>query len=54
MQDVEFFRDQATTYRRRAARWRHHRRYDKAAECQDLAETCDEVATEIEDRLPAG
>jgi hypothetical protein len=54
MHDVDYFRDQAITYRAQAAKWRKDQRLDKAAECQELAETCELVAAEIEDRLPAG
>lgn len=54
MQDVDFFRDQATAYREQAVKWRKDRKFDKAAECQELADTCEQVASEIEDRLPAG
>ena len=54
MHDVDYFRDQATTYRVQAAKLRQDQKFDKAAECQDLAETCEQVAAEIEDRLPAG
>ncbi len=51
MEDAAFWREQGAKFRRRA-----ETSGDPAlkAELVELAEICDEVAAEIEDRAPAG
>lgn len=54
MQYIACLREQATYYRELAARWSKVNNPEEATEYEDLAETCEEVAAEIEDHLPAG
>ena len=51
MEDVAFWREQAAKFRDRAEASRDPAR---SAELMELAEICEEVACEIEDRAPAG
>jgi hypothetical protein len=51
MDDVAFWREQATKFRDRAESTRDRQH---SAELRELAEICEEVACEIEDRATAG
>ena len=54
MQYIASLREQAAFYHELAAKRLKAKKVEEAAECEDLAETCEEVADEIEDHLPAG
>jgi predicted transposase YbfD/YdcC len=54
MQYIASLREQAAYYHEIAAKWRKGNKPEEAAEYEDLAETCEEVAAEIEDHVPAG
>ena len=54
MQYIASLREQAAFYHELAAKWLKVNKPEEATECEDLAETCEEVADEIEDHLPAG
>ncbi len=54
MQYIISLRQQAAYYHELAAKWLKNNKVEEATECEDLAETCEEVADEIEDHLPAG
>jgi hypothetical protein len=54
MQYIASLREQAAYYHEIAAKWRKVNKPEEAAEYEDLAETCEEVAAEIEDHVPAG
>ena len=54
MQYVAYLREQAATYHALALRWLRVHRPEQAKECEDLGQTCEEVAEEIEDHTPAG
>jgi hypothetical protein len=54
MQYIACLRQQAANYHEIAARWLKENHPEEAEEYEDLAETCEEVAAEIEDHLPAG
>jgi hypothetical protein len=51
MEDAAFWRDQGAKFRRHAETIGDP---DLKAELAELAEICEEVAAEIEDRAPAG
>ena len=54
MQYIAYLREQAASYRSLAARWMNVHKPEEAHEYEELAETCEEVAEEIEDHTPAG
>ena len=54
MQYIESLREQAVYYHEIARRWLKLNKPDKATEYEDLADTCEEVAAEIEDHETAG
>ena len=54
MQYIAYLREQATTYHALALRWLKVNKPERAKECDDLAETCEQVAEDIEDHTPAG
>jgi len=54
MQYIACLREQAAFYHELAAKWLKANKIEEATEYEDLAETCDEVADELEDHLPAG
>ena len=54
MQSSPSLREQAAYYHEIAAKWLQVDKPKEAAEYEDLAETCEEVADEIEDHVPAG
>ena len=54
MQYIACLRQQAAYYHEIAARWLTANNPEEAEECEDLAETCEEVAAELEDHLTAG
>ena len=54
MQYITYLREQAAAYRALALRWLKVHKPERAQECEDLAETCEEVAKEMEDHTPAG
>ncbi len=51
MEDAAFWREQGAKFRRRAE---HSSDPELKTELGELAEICEEVASEIEDRAPAG
>jgi hypothetical protein len=54
MQYVICLRQQAAYYHQLAEKWLKDNKLQEATEYEDLAETCEEVAAELEDHLPAG
>jgi hypothetical protein len=54
MQYVAYLRQQAAAYHALAERWLKVHKPEEAEKYEDLAETCEEVAEEIEDHTPAG
>ena len=54
MQYIASLRQQAAYYHELAAKWLEANKLEEAIEYQDLAETCEEVADEIEEHLPGG
>ena len=54
MQYIASLRQQAAFYHELAAKWLQANKVDEATECEDLAETCEEVADEIEEHVPGG
>jgi hypothetical protein len=54
MQQIAYLREMAVKYRDVSARWAKVDKPEQATEYEDLAETCEEVAAEIEDHLTAG
>jgi hypothetical protein len=54
MQQIAYLRELAVKYREVSARWAKVEKPEQAAEYVELAETCEEVAAEIEDHIPAG
>lgn len=54
MQYVAYLRDQADRFRALAGRSSKADKPDEAAKYKDLAETCETVASDLEDHLPAG
>jgi hypothetical protein len=54
MQYIASLRQQAAYYHELAAKWLEANKLEEAIEYEDLAETCEEVADEIEEHLPGG
>ena len=54
MQYITSLRQQAAYYHELAAKWLKANKLEEASEAEDLAETCEEVAEEIEDHTPGG
>jgi hypothetical protein len=54
MQYIVCLRQQAALYHQLADKWLKDNKLEDATECEDLAETCDEVANELEDHLTGG
>ena len=54
MQQIAYLREMAAKYREVSARWAKVERPAQATEYEDLAETCEQVAAEIEDHETAG
>lgn len=54
MEYVASLREQATHFRELAVKHAKVSKPDDAAEYHDLAQTCEEVAAEIEERMTAG
>ena len=51
---IACLREQAAYYHELAIKWLQANKLEEATECEDLAETCEEVAAEIEDHETAG
>jgi hypothetical protein len=51
---IAYLREQADYYRELADKWVKANRLEEALECEDLAETCEVIAAEFEEHLPAG
>lgn len=54
MQYITYLRDQAAHFRALADRSFEADEPDEAAKYKDLAETCETVASDLEDHLPSG
>lgn len=54
MQYIASLRQQAAYYHQLAEQWLKANKVEEAAKYEDLAETCEEVADEIEEHLPGG
>ena len=51
---IACLRLQASYYHELAVKWLEANKPEEAAECEDLSETCEQVAAELEDHELAG